>query len=272
MYQNFLNKHGEDHATQTVKKVHIYTRACLRDALHSGAIFRDPTYNVTVVGKNPQKIESNKYLSEHEAIKLLKETKSDLRPQYVSKYMIIFALATGVRFSEALGLTWDCVDFKEKTVRIEKTWDYTFSHDFSSTKNEASKRVIAIDDETLKIIKDLKLYQSKIQLQSGIRNVNNLVFVNRYFETITSAAVNNVLKKLCSRLKLTEVTFHSLRHTHASLMIYKGVNIKYLSRRLGHDTIMTTYKTYGHIIDEMEQRENKLSIATIESLYKAAKT
>ncbi|MGX7347817.1 tyrosine-type recombinase/integrase [Aerococcus vaginalis] len=49
---------------------------------------------------------------------------------------------------------------------------------------------------------------------------------------------------------------HALHHTHCSLLIYKGLNIRYISKRLGHSDISITYSVYDHIIDEMEDKEN----------------
>ncbi|WOX33719.1 tyrosine-type recombinase/integrase [Listeria monocytogenes] len=63
------------------------------------------------------------------------------------------------------------------------------------------------------------------------------------------------------------ITSHALRHTHASLLLFKNVNIKYLSKRLGHNSITTTLQTYSHIIDEMEQQESRHVDNIISSVY-----
>ncbi|QQP71168.1 site-specific integrase [Carnobacterium sp. CS13] len=267
MYQSFLNDYGNGHATATVKKIHTYTRACLRDAHEAGAIIRDPSYRAFVKGTVEAQKESSKYLSQTEASLLLKETISNLNPMYASRYMIVFGLATGCRFSETLGLTWDCVDFKNKTVRINKTWDYEHKHDFAPTKNKSSNRVITIDDQTLSILNELKLYQAKRQLSSGLRNKKNLVFIDRQLTLTSNAGMNKTLKRLCVKAGVQEITSHSLRHTHASIMIYNDLNIKYISKRLGHETIVTTLQTYGHIIDELSQRESEQVSITMNDLY-----
>lgn len=59
------------------------------------------------------------------------------------------------------------------------------------------------------------------------------------------------------------ITCYGLRHTHASMLLYKGMNIKYVSRHLGHKDIVTTFQTYSHILDEMEQKESR----AMEELY-----
>lgn len=267
MYQSFLNDYGNGHSTASLKKVHTYVRACLRDAQEAGAITRDPSYRAYVKGTVPVKDESSKYLNQSDASLLLKETINDLNPMHASRYMIVFGLATGCRFSEIIGVTWDCIDFKEKTVKINKTWDYVYDQGFLPTKNKSSNRVITIDDQTLGILKELKQYQTKRQMSSGIRNINNFVFINRDMQLISNTGLNKTLKRLCRNAEVQEITSHSLRHTHASIMIYNGLNIKYISKRLGHETIVTTLQTYGHVIDELSQRENEQVSITMDALY-----
>lgn len=267
MYQSFINDYSVGHATATVKKVHTYARACLRDAHEAGAIPRDPSYRAIIKGTVPPRKESSKFLSQRDAALLLKETIDGLNPIYASRYMIIFGLATGARFSEIMGLTWDCIDFKNKTVKIKRTWDYADTHDFAPTKNQASNRVITIDDQTLSILNELKHYQNKRQAASGLRNTKKLVFVDRNLNLTSNNGMNKTLKRICRTVGLKEITSHSLRHTHASIMIYNRLNIKYISKRLGHETITTTLQTYGHIIDELDQRENEQVSITMNKLY-----
>ncbi|WP_311769611.1 tyrosine-type recombinase/integrase [Listeria rocourtiae] len=97
---------------------------------------------------------------------------------------------------------------------------------------------------------------------------NNLVFVSMSdFLPITNNAVNKTLKKFCGKIKAKAITSHGLRHSHASVLLYKGINIKYIYRRLGHKDIVTTLQTYSHIIDELEQKESRLVDDVMAQLY-----
>lgn len=86
-------------------------------------------------------------------------------------------------------------------------------------------------------------------------------------QLISNNAVNKTLKSLCDRFHLKRITCHSLRHTQASMMLYKGVNIKYISKRLGHKDTVMTLQTYSHILDEMEQKESRQIDQTMLELY-----
>jgi integrase len=269
MYQTFLNSIGTNLATDTVKKRHVYIRSCIKDAIEDGVISKDPTYKAIVKGQKSEKLEELKFLHFDEVKRLVTETKKDLKPKYISRYIILFAVATGARFSEIAGMTWDAVDFKNKTITINKTWDFKDTQDFNDTKNYASKRTITIDNDTVEMLKELRIEQNKMAIQSGLRNTKNLCFINDKMQLVSNNAVNKVLKKLCNKIGANEMTCHSLRHTHASILLYKGVNIKYLSRRLGHKDIVITLQTYSHILDEMEQKESRQVDVTMEEIYRA---
>lgn len=267
MYQAALNKYGETRSTASVKKRHTYMRMCLKEAIAEGHIVRDPTFNVVAKGKVEPKDEELKYLNYEEVKRLIQVTKDGLRFRYISRYIILFAIASGARFSEILGLTWDCVDFKNKTVTINKTWDEKYKKDFDNTKNYSSNRTITIDEQTLKILEKLRTDQNKHALKTGLRNEKNLVFINNKFELVSNNAVNKTLSDLCKKAGISQITCHGLRHSHASMLLYAGVNIKYISRRLGHSDIVTTLQTYSHVIDEMEQKESRVVDETMKELY-----
>ncbi|WP_028977243.1 tyrosine-type recombinase/integrase [Sporolactobacillus terrae] len=268
LYQKMLNDFGETRATATVKKYHVYMRACLRFAIEEGILFKDPTYKAVARGKIAEKKESLKYLNFDDSKRLIVEIRKDMRPKYVSRYMALFQLATGCRLEEVLGMTWSCFDEKKKIVKIARAWDYKDTHDFCRLKNKASYRTITIDTETIKIMKQLHAHQSAHCLATKLKNEKDLCFINDTMKLVSPNAVNKLLKKLCVRLKITEITSHGLRHTHASiLLLHKHVSIKYLSRRLGHRDIVTTLKTYTHILDELDQIETRAVDATMSDLY-----
>lgn len=248
LYQKFLNWYGKGRATPTVKKVHIYTKSCLLDALNEGIIHRDPTRNILVRGTKKSKNEEHKFISKNDTIRLIQEVKKDIHPSWTSRYIILVAIATGMRFSEILALTWKDIDFKEKTISINKSYDHVLTKKIVDTKTDSSKRVITVDDKTLLLFKEYKL--------ANQQSNDEYVFIDKLSGTVSNNAVNKALKKACKRADIKQITFHSLRHAHCSLLIYEGMNIKYISKRLGHSSISTTYQIYGHIIDEMEQKQN----------------
>jgi Site-specific recombinase XerD len=87
--------------------------------------------------------------------------------------------------------------------------------------------------------------------------------VNRriYVQTL-----NDRLARLCRQAKIPEISMHGLRHSHASLLLYAGVSIATLSRRLGHSTMNTTQRIYLHVIQELENADNDKIMRYLTSL------
>jgi integrase len=160
-------------------------------------------------------------------------------------WSILLAAKTGMRFAEVLGLTPSDFDFSQQKVRITKTWGYKNGEaEFAKTKNESSKRTISIDP---------RLAQ---QMQALVASLpaDKPIFVGT--KRIFNSTVNGRLVALCKRAGVPEISFHCLRHTHASLLIFAGVSIASIAMRLGHSNITTTQETYLHIIQELEDKDN----------------
>ena len=81
-----------------------------------------------------------------------------------------------------------------------------------------------------------------------------------------NSTVNHVLGRYCRRSQLPVITIHGLRHTHASLLLFAGVSIASVARRLGHSSMTTTQKTYLHIIQELENKDIDLIMRSLSSL------
>lgn len=263
-YQSFLNDYadnnGHTRSKQTVRKTHIKISACLKNAQASGHIVHDPTYKVTIRGKEPKK-ESEKYLNESEAKAVLNELLNDIKFSYVTRYMLIFQLATGMRISEVMAIQFKNINFLAKTVNIDKSWDYKENHEFKSTKNKET-RVITIDSKTLKIIKPF--YDHQMSQKIADRH-SRLFAKNGHVPSIN--AINKALVRACKRANAQVVTSHALRHTHASLLLLNGVSIAYVSKRLGHKTISITSDTYSHLLKELEAKSEKESADIFYNIY-----
>lgn len=256
VYQKFLNDYGSTRAKETVEKAHTHFKQALKRAVKKGYIRYSPAEDVIVKGNDThKKKERVKYLNEAEQKILLEAVLENINrgdSYVISDYAILVSLTCGLRFGELVGLGTD--SFKENFSKmvINRTWDYQINFEFSPTKNEASNRTIIVDELTRKVIKQLVKYQ----LSNRIVHKHKLIFINNYGQPISNTAVNKRLKHYSDELGITNITHHHLRHSHISLLLYKKVNIKYVSRRAGHADIYTTLNTYSHIIDELEQSEN----------------
>lgn len=166
----------------------------------------------------------------------------DLSNEINQDWLILVIAKTGMRFSEALGLTPKDFDYANQTISINKTWDYKGLGGFQETKNRSSMRKIQIDWRTV------------TQFAGLLRDkeIDKPIFVEN--KTYNST-INHTLNRHCKRLNLPQISIHGLRHTHASLLLFSGVSIASVARRLGHASMTTTQKTYLHIIHELENKD-----------------
>lgn len=254
-YQKFINKYGSNHAPESVKKTNAIVRACVQSAILDSYIYKDFTQRVTLTADKTRTVQVD-YLNIKEIKALLKETASGLDPRYTSRYMIITAIYTGARISEIEALTWNDIDFKKRTISINKSWDWA-KNSFKPTKTKSSNRTIPVNPQLLNYL---------LQLRKNA--VSNMVFQNCFGKIPSSTACNAKLRALLQKLKINRKNFHfhSLRHSHVALLLSQGIDIYAISKRLGHSDITTTANTYAYLIDEYQEASNKKIINALNIL------
>ena len=249
-YQQLLNDYAKDHERQTTMDFHHHLKAAILDAVDEGLIERDPTRKVIIKGKTPGE-KKKKYLNQFELHALLKDL--DLSSEINYDWLILLIAKTGVRFSEAVALTPSDFDFAHQTLSISKTWNYKDGGGFQPTKNKSSVRKIQID------------WMIVSQFSSLTKDLppNEPIFIKN---KIFNSTINSILARHCKKLSIPVITIHGLRHTHASLLLFGGVSIASVAKRLGHSSMNTTEKTYLHIIRELENKDVDLVMRSLSGL------
>lgn len=277
-YQQFINWYAfgvdadgneidKPHFKETVDKVNRHCKACLKKAVRLGHLPFSPAEDVKSVGLVRKKEDMRRALGETESNELRKQLLKDFDKDNLNpiKIQLILSLATGLRYSEAMGLTWDCVNYVDETIKIEKTWDYDKS-DFGPTKNESSNRVITVDSITLIYLRYLKEWQFK----NGY-HFNNLVFIGKELYPYSNNGVNKSLSAALKQIGINPAGFthHNLRHTHITWLLHKRVAYTYISKRAGHQNITTTLDIYSHVVNEVEQIESKITSNLMIETYRS---
>lgn len=260
-YQLFINEYGSTRAKETVEKLHIHCRACVLDAIEEGIIHNDFTRKAVITYKNQAKKDSEKHLNYEDTEKLTKTLYEKL-DDGLGYYLLLLGLTSGLRFAELVGLTRKDFNFKENTLNVDKTWGYTNKHPkgFGPTKNEQSERIIKMDSKTMKVFEEL--------FERMPTNIHQLVFYSETskYKVISNTNANKLLRKTLKALKIDSITVHGLRHTHASVLLYKKASIHYVSERLGHADIETTLKDYTHVLKELREDDEKTAINVFEKM------
>jgi integrase len=249
-YQKLLNDYAKFHERQTTMDFHHQLKGAILDAVDEGLISRDPTRKSIIKGKTPR-VKKPKYLSQFELHTLINQL--DLKSDISWDWLILIVAKTGMRFSEALAITPKDFDFSHQSLSIEKTWDYKGNGGFLPTKNKSSVRKIQIDWQT--VVQFSELIKGKPEEEP--------LFVNC---KVYNSTVNDFLRKRCKEANIPVISIHGLRHTHASLLLFAGVSIASVARRLGHASMTTTQKTYLHIIHELENKDIDLVMRSLSSL------
>lgn len=252
-YQKLLNDFAIDHERQTTMDFHHHLKASLIDAVEESMITLDPTRKAVIKGR-VQREHKTKFLHQKEMTALLESL--NLGMEINNDYLIALIAKTGLRISECLGLTPADFDFRQHMISINKTWNYKHPDgEFAPTKNHSSIRKIPLDWQTAmmfsQLIKDLP--------------ADKPIFVDPdkriYIQTL-----NDRLARQCKKAQIPVISMHGLRHSHASLLLYAGVSIATVSRRLGHSTMNTTQRIYLHVIQELENADNDKIMRYLTSL------
>ena len=249
-YQKLLNDYAKVHERQTTLDFHHQLKGAILDAVDEGLVERDPTRKAIIKGKTPS-VKKIKYLNQFELHTLIAHL--DIKAEVNWDWFILLVAKTGMRFSEALAITPDDFDFARQTLSISKTWDYKGEGGFLPTKNKSSVRKIQLD------------WQTVIHFAGLLKNLpeNEPIFVNK---KVYNSTVNDILEKHCKAVEIPVISIHGLRHTHASLLLFAGVSIASVARRLGHSSMTTTQKTYLHIIQELENKDIDLIMRSLSGL------
>lgn len=250
-YQQLLNDYAKTHERQTVMDFHRHIKSALIDALEEDLLDRDPTRKAIIKGVQ-QRQHKSKFLNQHEMQNLLNVLSLDEGVNW--DYFLLLISKTGLRFAEALALTPNDFDFAHQYLNISKTWDYKSSQGgFAPTKNKSSMRKVQLD------------WQTVIQFSQLTKNLpeDQPIFVQG---KVYNDTINHYLERLCIKADIPVISVHGLRHTHASLLLYAGVSIASVARRLGHADMTTTQQTYLHIIQELENQDNDKIMKHLASL------
>ena len=249
-YQELLNNYALEHERQTTMDFHHQLKGSILDAVDEGLLDRDPTRKAIIKGKTPS-VKKVKFINQFELHTLLDTL--ELKNEISWEWMILLIAKTGLRFSEALALTPADFNFSRQSISVSKTWDYKNHTGFLPTKNKSSIRKIPLD------------WQTVMQFAELVKRLpeDEPIFVNG---RIYNSTINSVLARHCKEVDIPIISIHGLRHTHASLLLFAGVSIASVARRLGHSNITTTQKTYLHIIQELESKDIDLIMRSLSNL------
>ena len=234
---------------KTVKYIHTTLQRALSDAVRWQKLARNPATDAS-----PPKVEDTSMTRTVWSASQLREFLESLAgdPIYAPCFL---AAMTGMRRGEVLGLRWQDVDFANETLSIQQSLiSVEYQLQFTTPKTRRARRVVALDERTLMVLKGHRKSQIEETLRFQTPDLgHNLVFRKWDGEPIHPDAFSKAFNKKVAATEVPRIRFHDLRHTHATLLLQAGTNPKVVSERLGHSTVSITLDTYSHVIPSLQE-------------------
>lgn len=226
----------------------------LNRAVEADLLVKNVAVGINTIIDNAEK-EEKRILSDEEISVLLDYSRdSQLYPFFV------LGLGTGMRMGEMLGLTWDCIDFENGMINVQKTLCYLPNngvaiYEFHSPKTKAGKRQIPMTKEVRDVLLAQKRWKDRVAVRHNPRvGMENLVFCSKTNNPVHESNVRTAIRYLTEKinkehsgLNFEPFTPHSLRHTFATKAIAKGMRPKTLQKILGHNSLQMTMDLYCHV-------------------------
>lgn len=234
---------------KTVQDIIIVLKMILKSAASEGVI-EMPIIEV----KYPKKYEKQKeeigVFSTNDYNKIIKYCKENINSYNLG---ILISSLTGMRIGEVCGLKWDDIDFNEGVIKVNRTMQRIYSYDIennnktrlieSDPKTHNSSREIPIVKDLMDVLKPLSKVYSKDSYVIGLNN-----------NVVEPRVLRNNYNKLLKKLKIKELKFHCLRHSFATRLLEKGVDVKTVSSILGHSDVTITMNLYVHPTNDNKKK------------------
>lgn len=196
------------------------------------------------------------------------KTLLDYTSSVADKVFCRLGFESGMRLSELCGLEFSDINTINKTIEIRRTSHYTAKdgvYTQGGTKNTKPIRIVSVSDELIDLIEEYKelyykMWEEKLR-QKDVRadrinydiKISNRLFTKHDGSPINPSTLTSWFPAFLKKNSLKRLTVHGMRHTHASVLIFNGIDILTISKRLGHNSTDITWNAYGHLMPNADR-------------------
>jgi integrase len=241
--QEYINRLEAELSASTIKKQKLMLSQVLEHAMLTEVILRNPVQGVQMppMTHNTKVIFPYEKEEQEKLVAAFTEQKGNkLRFRY--GWGAVLILETGLRAGEALALEWNDIDEEKRTLRVNKNMVRVDGKNIvqRTTKTESGKRTIPLNSKAMEAIRHLK-----IQQVVGCP----FVFATQTGEHVGYRHLLTTMEHACEAASVEHRGLHALRHSFASNLYSRGVEVKVISKLLGHASVEITYNRYIHFFE-----------------------
>jgi integrase len=238
---------GKGCSASTIAHAHRVLSKALRDAAANELVTR----NVATTKSAPPVKRPEIVIVRAEDVSRFVER---MRPRSRYYAPTILGLFCGLRLGETLALRWQCIDLDRKTLRVHQALEFTKVHGlrFKEPKTRAGIRTVTLPDIVVATLREHRRAQLELRLQLGAGKLgpDDLLFSNIDGAPMHPFHFSTTWADCAASIGFPDLTYHCLRHTHASQLIAAGIDVVKIAHRLGHASPTVTLGVYGHLFDK----------------------
>lgn len=245
-------RHGEKGpakglAPKTVHNIHVMLNKALGDAARKGTVVRNVVALADAPSLQARKRPEIKAWDIDQLVRFLDAIDSHrMAPAFY------LAACTGMRRGEVLGLRWRDVDLDAGQISVRQALvSVAYEMSISDVKTGTSRRTIDIDDDVVRVLRGWR--KVRTEERDGVEpGLDDLVFVKTDDTSTHPDVFSQLFDRTVAKIGVPAISLHDLRHTHATLLLKAGVNVKVVSERLGHANVAFTMNVYQHVLPGMQ--------------------
>jgi integrase len=230
-----------------VHNIHVMLNKALGDAARKGTVVRNVVALADAPSLQARKRPEIKAWEIDQLVRFLEA----IAPHRMAP-AFYFAAHTGMRRGEVLGVRWRDVDLDAGRVSVRQALvSVAYEMSISDVKTGTSRRTIDIDDDVAQVLRDWR--KARTEERDGAEPApDDLVFVKADDTSMHPDVFSQLFDRTVAKIEVPEISLHDLRHTHATLLLKAGVNVKVVSERLGHASAAFTMNVYQHVLPGMQ--------------------